>query len=170
MNDKTRDNKVTLVLATRIAQWWNPIDRFLSSVLRSKYIHSELIMPDKGCFSSRGRTKDTNPRVPKGVYLANVNFKKGKWIKTEFQVSKKQLDVILLRMICILNKKYDIAGAVFTCGLNIPIDKKSKFWCSEAVAYVLQECITTINSDNVKPVRLLRYINEYNENNFKSED
>jgi len=144
---------MVIYLVTRVTKWYNLLDMVLAYVLKSKYIHSELYFPDKKnkkqrSFSSRGRTKNMTPRF-KGVNFAHVNYKKGKWVWNEILVSYYSYNDIMHRCYNIVGKGYDIAGAVGNCGFGLPIDDREKFWCSEAIAYVLG-----LKYDNLTPREL----------------
>lgn len=144
---------MVIYLVTRIAKWYNPIDAFLAYVLKSKYIHSELYLigrksKKQRSFSSRGRTKNMTPRF-KGVNFAHVNYKKGKWVWNEISITTVEYYEIINRCNLILGKGYDIAGAIGNCGFGLPIDDREKFWCSEAIAYVLG-----LKYDNLTPREL----------------
>ena len=66
-------------LKVRVAQWYNPMDLFLSAQV-GKYIHVEIFDKKTGLsFSSRGRVKNVKPRR-KGVYWSEVDYNKGNWI------------------------------------------------------------------------------------------
>ena len=163
-----------IILATRIAQWWNPMDMFLKAALGSKYIHSELIfncVPEisysetrhagRHSFSSRGRVRYVSPRK-KGVRFATVNYNKGRWIYTPLARVTSHVSVVEVHKRCqlILGKDYDSLGAVFNAGFRLPIDKAHEFWCSEACAFAIMKLYPELTSDNVTPERLLRVARE----------
>jgi len=144
---------MVIYLVTRVAKWYNPLDVVLAYVLKSKYIHSELYFPDKknkkqSSFSSRGRTKNMTPRF-KGANFAHVNYKKGKWVWDKISINSAEYQEIIAMCYDIVGKGYDTAGAVGNCGFNLPIDNRKKFWCSEAIAYVLG-----MKHDNLTPSEL----------------
>jgi hypothetical protein len=147
-----------ITLATRIAQWYNPIDMFLSRALNSKYIHSEIVFNRNDSFSSRGRTKDVEPRR-KGVSFAEVDYHKGKWLfTTTHKVKNDQRAIVRARAKEIVGKKYDTLGAIFNAGFRLPIDKRDKFWCSEACAYALQDFYPVLKDNKITPEKLLHIV------------
>ena len=150
-----------ITLATRAAKWYNPIDSFLSAMLRSKYIHSELIFDNNyKSFSSRGRIKGIVPKK-KGVSFAQVEYGRGDWIYTKIGEVKmpEHESMVLSRCNEIKGKKYDMPGAMFNAGFRLPIDKADRFWCSEACAYALQDFYKVLGrSDNVTPGKLLEIV------------
>ena len=158
--------KVELVLATRIAQPFNPIDMGLRIALGSDKIHSELIFNTGESFSSRGRVKNIyipskrRRRDKKGVQFAKVDYSKGKWIFNSFYVSLLEERIIFHRCENLIGRKYDSLGAIFGCGLGLPIDRSNSYWCSEVIACVLQE-VLKIENDNLKPDELYQAIITY---------
>lgn len=159
-----------LVLATRIVQPWNPLDVLLGIALGSRYIHSELIFPDMKLehksFSSRGRVKNvsisdrTKRKEKKGVYFASVDYQKGRWLYTDLLVSETEKKDVYGACLALAGCGYDTPGAVLNCGLHLTIDKKDKYWCSEAVTCVLST-VLGLRRDNLTPQQLLNKVQKY---------
>jgi len=156
-----------LILATRVAQWYNPIDIFLSRALNSKYIHSELIFPidcdltsfGRNSFSSRGRIKGIAPKI-KGVSFARVDYTRGRWIYTSVNFIDTLHKILMVhnRCLSIDGKQYDTLGAVLRTGFKLPLHKKNKYWCSEAIGHVLNLFIPISKYDIVNPEFLLQSV------------
>ena len=160
-----------IVLAVRVGKWYNPIDGFLMSQLKSRYIHTELIfyaelmkkyginMHGKESFSSRGRTRNVYPRK-RGCWFANVDYSKGEWIFIVLtKIRGEEILKAYQRAMYLVGRKYDRLGAILNCGLDLPYDNKKRDWCSESNAYVLQP-IYDLKTDNLKPGELLQLVVE----------
>ncbi len=149
---KTDIQKPCIVLATRIGKWYNPIDMGLIAALGGNKIHSELVFLNLGLglgninsFSSRGRVKNIfipgkhKRKEKKGVRFSYVDYYKGKWKFTLLQLNTAEVNKVYNKARTIIGCGYDTPGAVFNCGFDLPVDKKDKYWCSEACAYALKE-------------------------------
>lgn len=135
----SRDN-TKLQLASKKPCYWNPMDVIIL-ILCKKYVHSELIFPDfmlpefaqGSSFSSRGRGR------PKGVGFKNIRYSHPqRWVFSDIpDQSTKFINKCLKRAEIINGAKYDAKGAVFFAGFKIKLEDKNKWWCSEAVSFVL---------------------------------
>ena len=159
-----------LTLATRIAEWNNPVDVGSAVTVGSEFIHSELIFNNLelkyDSFSSRSRVQNVKIKNlrkrhdKKGVHFAKVNFTKGKWLYTTIPVTIHQMVLVYNRAQDIVGKEYGKPGAVFGCGFGFPVDHSYEYWSSEAVAYALKRELFFL-SVNLTPHQLLLEVQSF---------
>ncbi len=131
------------------------MDWFLEKRI-GKYIHVELIFPEpliymESSFSSRGRVKHLD-NIKRGVHFAKLDYDEN-WDFLSFNVSQKDALKIRKTAQSIVGAKYDNIGAIFWAAYDIPIERKSRWWCSEAIAHCLG-----IEKYRLTPVELYDYV------------
>lgn len=99
-------------------------DKIIRIVTRSKYSHCELVM-DGICYSSSIRDG--------GVRMKAILLEEDKWDVLDIDGNRAKAVTWYLSNV---NKKYDWLGAI-TSVLPITLNFKNKFFCSEALAYML---------------------------------
>lgn len=105
-----------------------------------KHSHAELCI-NGVCYSSSVRDK--------GVRSKLIDLNSGKWDLKEIQLTEQEVRKSLDRFLVIEGKSYDFLGAI---GVVLPLieDSKSKFFCFEVVAEMLE----MPNPSKVTPVEL----------------
>jgi uncharacterized protein YycO len=103
----------------------NIYDRIIRLATCSKYSHCELVIDDV-CYSSSPRDG--------GVRMKGINVYTNDWDVIDVPGDK----IYALKwFVAHVGKKYDYLGAISSI-LPINLDKQNKFFCSEAIAYMLQ--------------------------------
>lgn len=92
----------------------------------SKYSHVELVLPGNLWISST---------MKQGVRMT-VERKEGEWEKVSFDITDKQMSLLVDMIYERLNKKYDYLAVFRHIGLPFQNDK-DKYYCSELVAELL---------------------------------
>ena len=128
------------------AEYGTWFDKLIAFWTRSKYSHVELITDTGNAFSASDRAGK--------VRFANINFDSGHWDLMNVSQDPKQVSK---RMAEILGKPYDFKGVFFWFVIPHSYEAKDKYWCSEAVAYVLGIIPSTIS-----PQRLYEVLSDNN--------
>jgi hypothetical protein len=121
------------------------IDRLMAQRV-GKYIHVELIFPEpyvygRTSFSSRGK-KSSKQNRRKGVSFVRIEYSHPeRWDFYTLPHYQSDIKITLIRDRCLqiakTNAKYDAIGAVLWAGFDVPVEEKTKWWCSEVIAWVL---------------------------------
>jgi hypothetical protein len=81
------------------------------------------------CFSASPRDGQTR--------FENINLRSEHWDVIEIETTEKEEQEIFFRALEICNKRYDWIGILFWFLFPLRINHQSKWWCSEAVGYIL---------------------------------
>jgi hypothetical protein len=117
-------------LAFYIAKKGDWLDKLIALATSGPFSHVEIILKDNISFSSSSRDHGTR-------FKYNINFNSGSWELLD--LSKFNLDYNSMFNFCNLqiNKPYDYIGTFFGAGLNLDMECKKKWFCSEIIAKIL---------------------------------
>jgi len=114
-------------LVNKLVRWWT----------KSPYSHSELIMPDGTTWIGISPFKNSRLRA-----RPNLHYKKEEWDFVELEASEQQVAVIEEFYRSTQDCEYDWIGMILSQFLPFNIKRKSKWYCSEWIAYALRiSCI-----------------------------
>ena len=115
-------------VAFYIAKHGDWFDKAIAFWTQSKYSHVELVLDNKNlCYSASNRSNS--------VRLAHLDL--SHFDVFEIDETMVKFDDVYKRIDTTIGKKYDWVGIFFHQFLPFKTQDKKKFWCSEAVGYVL---------------------------------
>lgn len=129
------------------------LDKIISFLTNGQYSHVELVFDDI-CFSSSYRDS--------GVRFKQIDLNDDHWDIVD--ISDIQLDYDNVNLFCKkqLGKKYDLIGTIFGGGLNLDIQDKNKWFCTEIILVSLfngnKDMFKIYDSTTVNPTEFYNII------------
>jgi hypothetical protein len=137
---KIKMNNNQMYLAFYKAEHGTITDKFVSSVIRSKYSHVEFVFSDGVCASASPREK--------GVRFKKINLNNGKWDLYPIKQSILNETKVSTWFLKHLGQKYDTLGAIGS-GIGLNLYSEDKKFCSLCLAIIFN-----LNDINLNPETL----------------